>query len=230
MQAPASSAKSARRPWLAAVACLGLIVAACSGSAATPAPADTVAAATATATPTATASPSPSPSDTPAPTPSPTATPTAKPTPKPTPVNPLSIGLCRAVQLKLVITSWQNDGTTSYAHVTAQNVSSASCNMRGTSDAVIIDGHGKAIASAGTSAAKVTTSDPTYTLNPGDGTNTIITWGNWCHSAPVQKVTVGMIEPFGLGSMVAKALGNAPIPTCIASGQPTYVSSEAWLP
>jgi hypothetical protein len=144
---------------------------------------------------------------------------------------PLAIGLCRGVQLKLVITAWIGGGSgDSYGHVTAQNVSSASCNMRGTSEAAILDGHGKVIAAAGSSAAKVSVSDPTYTLNPGDSINTIVDWGNWCKSAPAQKVTIEMVQPFGLGAFVAKPNGNAPIPSCYTSTQRTTVSSEAWLP
>jgi hypothetical protein len=209
-----------------------LLIAACSSSSATPlpAPSDTVAAATATPTATATASPT----DTPAPTP--TATPASAPsashnhTPVPTPLPPLAVGLCHASQLKLVITLWVNDSTTSYAHVTATNKSSSNCNMRGTSEARIADGHGNIIGDAGASAAKVNSADPVYKLIPGGSVNTIITWGNWCHSKPVQKVFVAMVQPFGLGGFVAKPLGNAPIPTCLLSSQKTQVSSEAWLP
>ena len=227
--------KAPRRLLLSAAACIALLVGACSAAAT---PGQTVAGdtASASASPTATVAPTdtptptatPAPTDTPTPTPIPT--PTPKPTPKVTPLPALAIGLCKANQLKLTITSWQNDGTTSYAHVTAQNVSSASCNMRGTSEAVILDGHGSSIASAGSSAAKVSVSDPTYPLNPGDSINTIVTWGNWCKSAPAQKVTVEMVQPFGLGGFKAKANGNAPIPTCLASNQKSQVSSEAWLP
>ena len=59
---------------------------------------------------------------------------------------------------------------------------------------------------------------------------TITKWGNWCKSAPAQKVTVQMVQPFGLGTYKAAANGNAPIPTCYASGSKTTVSSEQWLP
>jgi hypothetical protein len=184
---------------------------------------------TAVATDTPTAAPTDTP--TPAPTPTPTKAPTPKPTAKPTPtLPPIAIGLCIGKQLKLENNAWHGDTGTSYANVTATNVSSASCNMRGSSRAQVVDGHGKVIADAGSAAAKVTTSDPVYTLAPNGTINTIIQWGNWCKSAPAQKVTVQMVLAFGLGTIKAPAIGDAPIPTCYVSNQGTQVSSEAWLP
>lgn len=211
-------------------ACIALLIAGCTTGSATPAPAatDTAAATTAspTASATATATATPVATDTPAP----TAAPTAKATPAATALPPLAVGLCKASQLKLVIALWANDSVTSYAHVSATNKSSSSCNMRGHSEARIADVHGNIIGDAGASAAKVVPSDPVYPLAPGGSINTIIQWGNWCHAAPAQKVFVAMVQPFGLGGFVSKALGNAPIPTCVASKSKTQVSSEAWLP
>ena len=213
------------------------VVAACSGTAG--APSQSVAGSTATtpaaATPTAPPAATPTAFQTMSPAatsaiPTPTAGPTAKPTPNVTPLPVLAQGLCRGSQLSLTITSWQFDGTSAYAHVTATNKSSASCDMRGFSEARIADAHGKIIGDAGSDAASVRNTDPLYTLNHGDGINTIVTWTNWCKSAPAQKVFVAMVEPFGLGSMIAKANGDAPIPICLASNQRTSVSSEAWLP
>jgi hypothetical protein len=225
---------------------LAVAVAACSSAGATPTavpsassqsatPSESPSASpTASDTPAATASPTTAPTDTPAPTPAPPTPappkPTSKPAVTPTSLPPLAIGLCTGAQLSLEITSWQGDTGTSYAHVTATNVSSAGCSMRGSSRALIIDGHGKAIGDAGSASAKVSTSDPVYTLAPNGQINTIVQWGNWCKAAPAQKVTVEMAMAFGLGSVKAPALGDAPIPTCYASSQATAVSSEAWLP
>jgi hypothetical protein len=185
-----------------------------------------------TATPAPTAAPTATATATMAPTAAPTAAPTNAPTakPKPTPTqNPLAIGLCPAAQLQLTITSWQNSGD-SYAHVTATNVSSATCNMRGSSRAQILDGHHNVIADAGASAAKVSSSDPVYPLAPNGTINTIVDWGNWCKSAPAQNVSVQMVLAFGLGTIRAPAIGPAPIPSCYVSSQKTSLSSEAWLP
>jgi hypothetical protein len=102
--------------------------------------------------------------------------------------------------------------------------------MRGTSRAQILDRSGSTIADAGSGAAAVSTSDPVYTLAPNGSINTIVQWGNWCSSAPSQNVKVAMVEPFGLGRIVAHDIGAGPVPTCYASGSPTMVSSEAWLP
>jgi hypothetical protein len=224
------------------------LVAGCSAASPTPqlamspgsdgaSPSATASAMESTAGETATSSPTPSPTlaptdtPTPTPTPAPTKAPTPKPTPKPTPtLPPLAIGLCIGAQLKLEIGSWQNDGTSSYAHVQATNVSSASCNMRGTARAEFVDGKGKVIADAGSGAAKVSTSDPVYTLAPNGVIYSIVTWSNWCKAAPTQKVTAWMGLPFGLGTLKAKAIGDAPIPSCLMSNQGTHVSSEAWLP
>jgi Protein of unknown function (DUF4232) len=225
---------------------LSLLIAGCASAAAsatagptdTAAASTTAAAATSAATPTDTPTPAPTPSPTPvptaAPTPAPTPTqtpvPAATPKPTPTPLPALAIGLCTGSQLSLSITLWTNDGTTSYAHVTATNVSSASCNMRGTPQTQIVDGHGSVIGDAGAAGGEVKTSDPVYTLAPNGTANDIVTWGNWCKTAPAQNVRVSAVMPFGLGKIVAPALGAAPIPTCLASGQSTSVSAEQWLP
>lgn len=230
--------------WRRLAIAVGLVVAVagCTASAATSsaAPASSVAGATAAAVATAmsTATPTPTPTAMPTATPTPTAAPTATPTPTPkavatpTPLPALAIGLCTGAQLHLTIAYWIGDpgAGTVYAHVTATNVSSASCNMRGTSEAQILNGSGTVIADAGSGAAKVKSSDPVYTLAPSGTINTIISWGNWCKAAPSQKIKVAMVQPFGLGRIVAPNIGNAPVPTCYASGSSTVVSSEAWLP
>ena len=230
--------------------CVALVVAGCGSSAATAGTSPTVTVAAATPTGAATATATPTPTPTPMPTAAPTATPTptsnptvapvptkppapvVTPAPTPAPLPALAIGLCTGAQLSLSITAWVGDpgAGTVYAHVTATNVSSASCNMRGTSRAQILDGGGSVIADAGSGAAAVSSSDPVYTLAPNGTINTIVQWGNWCGSAPAQNVKVGMVEPFGLGRIVAPALGAGSVPTCYASGSPTMVSSEAWLP
>ena len=155
---------------------------------------------------------------------------TRPPKPTPTPLPALAIGLCTGAQLSLSITSWQNDGTTSYPHITATNVSSGSCTMRGTPQTQILDGHGSVIGDAGSGGGEVKTSDPVYTLAPNGTINDIVTWGNWCKAAPAQDVRVAVVMPFGLGKMVASPLGSAPIPTCLASNQSTSVSAEQWTP
>jgi hypothetical protein len=147
-----------------------------------------------------------------------------------TPLPPLAVGLCKGSQLKIKITAWYGGSGTSYAHVTATNKSSSSCNMRGTSEARIADKNGKILASAGSGAASVRSTDPVYALAPGAEIYTIVRWDNWCKAAPAQKVTVAMVLPFGLGAMVAPANGNAPVPTCYSSGTGTTTSAEAWLP
>jgi hypothetical protein len=241
MAMPSAPRRVGSGKWLLLTAAfIGLILAACSSTATPAAPSQTVAAATATATSSASATAEPSatataaatatPAATDTATPSPTAAPTAMPTAVPTALPPLAVGLCKASQLKLTITLWEGSTGTSYAHVTATNRSSVNCNMRGTSEARIADAHGLIIGDAGAAAAKVVASDPVYTLIPGGKINTIITWGNWCHAAPAQKVFVAMVLPFGLGGIVSNPLGNAPIPTCYSSSQKTQVSSEAWLP
>jgi hypothetical protein len=223
LQRIARAGLAGRLGLVAATAVVAL--AACTSAGATGTPTATQTVAEATAAPTETPSPTPSPTSSPSP------SPTVKPTKAPTPLPSLAIGLCTASQLKLTITAWYPDGGSGvYAHVTATNKSSKSCNMRGSSEARIVDGHGKIIGDAGSSAAKVSSSDPIYPLAPGAGINTIVQWFNWCKAAPAQKVTVAMVEPFGLGGFVAKAIGNAPIPQCWLSGQKTQVSSEAWLP
>jgi hypothetical protein len=208
-------------------AALVSVAAACATVAATPPASETVAAATVTPSPEATATPT----ATPTPTITPTPTPTAKPTPVATPLPPLAVGLCTGSQLKLTITAWYPDGGSGvYAHLTAKNKSSKSCNMRGSSEARIADGNGLIIGDAGAAAAKVSASDPVYALAPGDSVNTIVRWFNWCKADPPQKVFVAMVQPFGLGAMIAAPLGNAPIPECWLTGQKTQVSSESWLP
>lgn len=217
-----------------AASCVALLIAGCSSASGT---LTTLASQTvATATATATAATTPAASDTATSALTATAMSTTSPNPAqkatsvPTALPPLAVGLCKASQLKLGITLWVTDMTNSYAHVTASNKSSSTCNMRGTSEARIADGHGNVIADAGASSAKVVSSDTIYPLKPGGSINTIVTWSNWCHAAPVQKVFVAMVLPFGLGGFVSKPLGDAPIPTCYASKMKTQVSSEGWTP
>ena len=232
------------RAWrgLALAVTAAIVIAGCSSSAATPAPSPSASVAAVTATPasTAAATATATAAATAAPTDTPTLAPTAAPatnTPAvskatPTPLPPLAIGLCTGAQLKLTITSWIGDPGASivYAHLMATNVSSAGCSMRGTSEAQILNGSGAAIASAGSASAKVSSSDPVYTVAPNGTVNTITQWGNWCKSAPSQQIRVAMVEPFGLGRIVAAPIGVAPVPTCYASGAATVVSSEAWTP
>lgn len=233
---PYGAASSWRR--IALTACLAVVVAGCTASAATStpsaAPSASVAAESASpvATPTATPTPAATPTDTVAPTNTPPPPPAATAKPTPTPLPALAIGLCTGAQLKLEITAWIGDpgAGTVYAHLTATNVSSASCNMRGTSEAQILNSGGSVIADAGSGQAKVSSSDPVYTLAPNGTINTIAQWGNWCKSAPSQNLKVAMVEPFGLGRIVAPANGVGSVPTCYASGSATVVSSEAWLP
>jgi hypothetical protein len=161
-----------------------------------------------------------------------TAPPAATPKPTPTPLPALAIGLCTGAQLSLSITSWVGDPGADpiYAHVTATNVSSASCNMRGASEAQILNAGGTVIADAGSGAATVKSSDPVYALAPNGTINTIVQWGNWCKAASTQNLKVAIVEPFGLGRIVAPANGVVNVPACSASGSATVVSSEAWLP
>jgi hypothetical protein len=227
---------------MALVVCLATAVAGCSTSAATPtaAPVATVDSSltavppSPTDAPSLSAAPTAPPAAAPTPTPTPTASPTPAATSKPTatPLPALAIGLCTGAQLKLQITLWVGDpgAGTVYAHLTATNVSSASCNMRGSSEAQILNSGGSVIADAGSGQAHVSSSDPVYTLAPNGTINTLTQWGNWCKSAPSQNIKVAMVEPFGLGRIVAPANGAAPVPTCYASGSSTVVSSEAWLP
>jgi hypothetical protein len=223
---------------LAAVGSLALLLAGCSTSAATPSVAPTATPELASVPPTpdvivVTPTPVPTPTDTPtvAPTAPPVVktAPSAKPTPTPLPA--LAIGLCTGAQLSLSITSWVGDPGADpvYAHVTATNVSSASCNMRGASEAQILNAGGTVIADAGSGAATVKGSDPVYALAPNGTINTIVQWGNWCKAAPTQNLKVAMVEPFGLGRIVAPANGVAKVPACSASGGATTVTSEAWL-
>jgi hypothetical protein len=231
---------------VAVAACLALAVAGCTSSGSTPSAGatETVAAQIATPvvttaptatsaptpTPTPTLAPTPTPAPTPVPTPAPTAKPAATPAPTPTPLPALAIGLCTAAQLQLSITLWEGGTGTSYAHITATNVSSGSCNMRGTPRTQILDGGGVVIADAGSPGGEISTGDQVYSLAPNGTINDIVTWGNWCSPAPKQNVTVAAVMPFGLGKMVAPPLGAAPIPTCYASGTASSVSAEAWLP
>jgi hypothetical protein len=252
--------RGALETWRRIAVAVGLAVAVavalagCSSSAATPSAASMATVAAETATPTPVGTPTAAPTTGGAPTAGPTVAPTAAPTAPPaatarptveptappaatakltpTPPPALAIGLCTGAQLSLSITSWVGDpgAGTVYAHVTATNASSASCSMRGTSEVQILSGSGTVIADSGPAAAKVSTSDPVYTVTPNGTVNTIAQWGNWCKSAPAQNLQVAMVEPFGLGRIVAPADGVAPVPTCYASGTAAVISSEAWQP
>lgn len=241
------SAAIGSRRRLATAVCLAvaIAVAGCTASGATLTPlptssvAGTMAIPTLTPVPTVADTPTPAPTptaiptDTPAATPAPTPTPhPATPAPTPTPLPALAIGLCTGAQLQLTITLWEGDGTNdTYGHITATNVSSASCNMRGTPRTQIVDGTGKVIADSGTAGSEISTGDPVYPLAPNGAVNTIVDWGNWCKAAPAQPVVVAAVMPFGLGRMVAKPISpNPKAPICYSSGTVSTVSAEAWTP
>ena len=140
--------------------------------------------------------------------------------------------MCTSAQLSLSITIWvgASGAATVDAHTTATNVSSSSCNMRGRAEAQILDASGTVIADAGSAAARVLTTDLIYPLAPNGKINSIIHWGNWCKTAPAQNVRVAVIEPYGLGRMVAPASGAAPVPACAAPASGPLVHADAWLP
>jgi Protein of unknown function (DUF4232) len=237
---------------------LAAAVAGCSSAVATPgvAPMATVAAVTATPTaagaspatatpmpsampaatpaPSATAQPTLAPTAPPAATPKPTAAktaPPATPKPTPTPLPALAIGLCTGDQLKLTLDYWiGSSGNPSYPHIDLTNVSSGSCNMRGKPRSQILDGSGAVIVDAGSGGAEISTADTVYTLAPNGIIYDILEWDNWCKSAPKQNLTVAVYMPFGLGRLVAKANGVAPVPGCYASGLPTKLSADYWTP
>jgi hypothetical protein len=102
--------------------------------------------------------------------------------------------------------------------------------MRGTPRTQIVDGKGKVIADAGNGGAEISTGDPVYTRAPNGTINDILTWDNWCKSAPRQNVAVAVVMPFGLGRVVSKPLGAGPIPECYSSATGTTLSAEAWTP
>jgi hypothetical protein len=217
-----------------------MAVAACSATG-TAAPLASVAGATATPMVSATPTPTVSATDTLAPTPSatpsaiPSATPTPKVTPKPTPkvtpLPPLAIGLCTGNQLKLTLLYWVgSSGNPSYGHLSATNVSSASCTMRGTPRSQIVDGGGKVIVDSGNGGAEISTGDPAYTVAPNGVVYAIVEWDNWCKSSPKQKLTVATYQPFGLGRNQAKSNGNAPIAYCSSSSSKSTVKATPWAP
>jgi hypothetical protein len=223
-----------RRIAVAAVAALA--VAGCGSSVITPypVPSSTVAAVTATpaATPTPTVAPTPAPTDTP--TSNPTQLPTAARKATRTPLPPLAIGLCTGAQLKLTINDWESDttGDPSYPHLTATNVSSATCNMRGTPRTQILDSHGSVVADSGSAGSEIKTTDPVYPLAPNGQINTIVTWSNWCKAPPSQPYAAAAVLPFGLGRIAAKPYmaKTTYAAGCYASGSPTTVTAEAWGP
>lgn len=147
-----------------------------------------------------------------------------------TPAPQLWAGMCTAAQLSLAVTSWvgTSGAATVDAHLTATNVSSSSCNMRGRDRAQIIDANGAVIADAGSAAARVLSTDPVYPLAPGGRVNTIVHWGNWCKPPAAQALAVALVAPYGLGRITAPAAGVAPIPGCTASGSATLVHSDSW--
>jgi len=239
-----SLSPSARRPTAIALRSLlvgagfALALAGCSAASATFPPlatASSAATATATATAANTASASVAGATggaAPTPTDSPTAAPTATaaPTSATATLPPLAVGLCVASQLRLTLDYWVNDGAISYAHVYVTNVSSKTCNMRGTPRSQVVDANNLIIVDSGSTSARVSSSDMVVKLGPGAKSYDIIQWGNWCKAAPPQNVKTEVVLPFGLGPVLSKASGAAPIPSCYASGGKSAVSAEAWQP
>ena len=209
------------RAGLACLVSLALLMAAC-GTATTP-PAQSTSDAGHSATPIGAWS-----SGYPAAPPSSAATTSAQ-TPGP---NPLAAGMCTAAQLAGTVTGWYGDTGTPLAYVTITNVSSAGCDVRGTSEAQIVDGHGGIVGDAGPGAAGARLSDTVFTLAPGASVQTTVRWGNWCTALPpAQNVTVAFVLPLGLGRFVAGTSRLAPIADCAMSAESApVVTSEPWRP
>ena len=138
--------------------------------------------------------------------------------------------MCGASQLRAGITGWEGNTGTPIAHVAATNVSSASCAMRGTAQAQIVDAYGGIVGEQNPGAASVLATDPEISLAPGASVATSVRWGNWCTSLPpAQPVTVAFVLPFGLGRVVAAPSGHAPVPDCASTAEsPPVVTSDAW--
>jgi hypothetical protein len=194
---------------LAAVGCLAMLVVACgsNGSGPTPSP------------------PSQSPTLAPTATSSASSPPTTSPS-----RNPIAAGMCRAGQLAVAITYWEGNTGSPIAHVTATNISPASCDMRGLPDAQMIDGNGAIIADPGAGSASATPADPALTLQPGESAQTTVTWSNYCQMVqPVQNVTVAFVLPLGLGRVVATTTARAQVPDCQGTAEtPLRVTVQPW--
>jgi Protein of unknown function (DUF4232) len=143
---------------------------------------------------------------------------------------PSTAGMCRAVELRASVTDWEGNTGTPVAHVTLTNASRATCVVRGTAQAQIVDATGGIVGEATAGTASVSTADPAISLAPGTTLTTTVQWGNWCTSLPpAQPVTVSFVLPLGLGRVVAAAAGNAPVPDCAMEAEsPPVVTSTAW--
>ena len=229
-----------RRITMAAV--VAVAVAGCSSSVITPFPPPPSTVASQAATPTVAVTATPTPAATPTAadtsatdtsTTAPSPTPTAAPKVTPTPLPALAIGLCTGAQLRLAIEDWEGDGSnSSYSHIVATNVSSATCNMRGTPRTQILDSHGSVIADSGSGGSEIKTSDPVYPVAPNGQVRTIITWANWCKAKPSQPYASAAVLPFGLGRIAAKAYtAKTTFPaSCYSSGTATILSADPWAP
>ncbi len=196
------------------VAGVAVVIAGCTGSAATPTPTPVASVAAATATPTA----------------APTATPTAAPTPTPVPTPPGR--LCTGPEQVAAVTIWHVvAGGTEIDFFTGSHTSTTGetpCYLHGTSEGQVVAG-GSVIADSGAASAVALDGDPYVIVNPGDKVYSSVLWSNWCGRAPSQPITVAFVLPGGLGRVVANTNTGMPAPPCVSSGMPsTVTASAAW--
>lgn len=212
---------------LLATAALGVALAGCMGSGATPQTLYVVDSPSASATASSTAA-APAPAlatDTAVPTPTPTPAPTIGPAPPP--------GPCNASNLSLTIQGsggiyWQGGGGHALATFALKNVGAATCTVKAKAQPLLLNGDDSILIlgpAAGTSS--------TLTLAAGATLHTDIQTGNLCDAPTiVPPVRVAFMIPGGTGLVVAKPLSASDaggIPPCL--GDPSvYTGSIAMQP
>jgi hypothetical protein len=205
------------RALLAGIA-LGVAVAGCSGSSATPpiiyiTPAPSP-------TPVATPTPTPTPEITLAPTATPTAAPTPTPTHTPVPTPVPTPGPCNATYLALTIQSsggiyWQGGAGHELATFQLKNTGAVACTIKAKAQALLLNGDDSILIlghAPGTSA--------TLTVGPGAAVHSDVQTGDFCDGpAIVAPVRVALMMPGGTGLIVAKPLSASDtggVPPCLA--------------
>lgn len=197
---------------------LGVAVAGCSGSSATP-PIIYI-----TPTPAPTPVATPTPELTLAPTATPTATPTAAPTPTPThtpaPTPTPAPGPCNATYLALTIQSsggisWQGGAGHELATFQLKNIGTVACTIKAKGQPLLLNGDDSILIlghAPGTSA--------TLTIGPGATVHADVQTGNFCDGpAIVAPVRMAFMMPGGTGLIVAKPVSSTDaggVPPCLA--------------
>ena len=167
-----------------------------------------------------------------APSAGPSAAPSAKAVAHPSPT-PKPIAACLASQLTAKVTGWQGAAGSQIASVTVTNTSANVCNLQGTPEIELLDGHGNILIDSQTSGPDglphVAKGAPAFHLAHDGFVKTLVKDDDYCGATPALPTTVAFVLPSNGGRLVAAKGPGGTVPQCASTpGTPGGISMNGW--